>query len=255
MKKVLFAIVTFTIISFSTDIIAQSIITDRPDMTESAFTVPVSSLQIETGFGIGFETVDKKKYQKWSGPSTLFRVGILKNLELRVTSQLENVKIKDKDYSLTGISDMQIGGKVKIFKSKNEKTDIAFLSHLLVPTGSSDLTNDSYGTINRLAVSHVLSENISMGYNLGYDYFGEGSGDFVYTLAFGFSLTEKLGVFVEGFGVVEDFSDNYSNFDAGFTYLIRNNLQYDFSFGTGINLYMNYISTGISWNIGGYKSN
>jgi len=34
------------------------------------------------------------------------------------------------------------------------------------------------------------------------------------------------------------------NFNVGFTYLVQDNLQFDFSFGTGISDYMNYASIG-----------
>jgi biopolymer transport protein ExbD len=37
------------------------------------------------------------------------------------------------------------------------------------------------------------------------------------------------------------------NFDTGFTYLANENLQFDFSFGTGLNHRMNYLSIGFSW--------
>ncbi len=37
--------------------LAQSIVTDRPDQTESAVSVPKGSMQIETGFIMAYETV------------------------------------------------------------------------------------------------------------------------------------------------------------------------------------------------------
>ncbi len=44
--------------------------------------------------------------------------------------------------------------------------------------------------------------------------------------------------------------DFLQNFDAGVTYLAKDNLQFDLSFGTGINHRMNYISLGCCWKIG-----
>ena len=38
-----------------------------------------------------------------------------------------------------------------------------------------------------------------------------------------------------------------SNFDSGFTYLVKDNLQIDLSFGFGINNKMNFQSIGVSW--------
>ena len=51
-----------------------------------------------------------------------------------------------------------------------------------------------------------------------------------------------------------EFDEHASNFDAGFTYLIKDNFQLDFSFGTGINHAMNYLSIGCSLNIAKEKN-
>jgi hypothetical protein len=62
-------------------------------------------------------------------------------------------------------------------------------------------------------------------------------------------ITKKLGTFLETYGEVVDFNDWISNFDAGLTYLIKENMQLDFSFGLGLNHKMNFFSMGYSMNI------
>jgi len=106
-----------------------------------------------------------------------------------------------------------------------------------------------FGTINKLALSHKLNENIGIGYNLGYNYFGDGKGDLTYSLALGINITDKVAIYVEPYGEITELKKHLSSFDAGFTYLLRDNFQLDFSLATGINHTMNYISTGFSWNI------
>ncbi len=247
--RLLILITIFPIVNLN----SQSIITDRPDQTESATTVPIGSFQIETGFSLEYIKSDGMHYQNWYGPSNLFRIGLTDFIELRVVTNLVNLKYIGKGYSTTGISDLEVGGKVNIYTSTNGKFILGFLSHLIIPTGSYDLTNTKYGTINKFALSYSLSDKVGLACNLGYDYFGYENGNLVYTFVAGYSITDKLGLYAEVYGDVDNFKDNYSSFDGGFTYLIRNNLQYDFSFGTGINHRMNYVSTGISWNIGGYN--
>ena len=51
---------------------------------------------------------------------------------------------------------------------------MAFLSHIIVPTGSAVITYDKIGTINKLCISHPTDNKIGVGYNIGYNYFGEG---------------------------------------------------------------------------------
>lgn len=142
-----------------------------------------------------------------------------------------------------------MGAKWQFFISENNTTEIAFLSHAVIPTGSSELSVHSFATINKLAFSHVLCESSGIGYNLGYNYFGTGNGDLVYSVSFGYSLNDKTAIFIEPYGELADFSQFLINADTGVTYLIRPNLQADFSFGAGLNQKMNYISLGISWRI------
>ena len=75
-------------------------------------------------------------------------------------------------------------------------------------------------------------------------------GDFVYSLALGFTVTDKTSLFIEPYGDLIEFDDLMANLDAGITYLLNPNLQLDFAFGTGMNHSMNFITAGISWRTG-----
>jgi len=94
-----------------------------------------------------------------------------------------------------------------------------------------------------------LTDDIGVGYNVGYDYFAEGSGNLTYSLAIGFGLTSKLSVYIEPYGAIVEFEEHEASFDAGITFLTSDNFQLDFSFGTGLNYTMNYVSFGFSWRI------
>jgi hypothetical protein len=105
------------------------------------------------------------------------------------------------------------------------------------------------GTINKLSISHEIKDNVGLGYNIGYDYYGYGNGDFTYSLAVGVGITDTFGFYLEPYGAIVDFEIHEASFDAGVAYLLQDNVQLDFSFGTGINHTMNYISVGCSINI------
>jgi hypothetical protein len=228
---------------------AQQIITDRPDQTESSSTIPLKSLQIEAG----------ALFQRGGGaqanayPSVLWRYGVTEKFELRLLTQFETNKSLNSSLKNNGISDLQIGTKIQLFKKENVNTEIAFLSHLILPTAKRELTNDKVGTINKLSISHALSEKIGIGYNVGYDYFGNGSGNLTYSVAIGVSLSDTIGFYVEPYGEFTEFESHLASFDTGFTYLLKNNFQLDISYGTGLNYGMNYFSTGFSWNINPHK--
>jgi len=228
-------------------VFSQNLVTDRPDQTESSVTIPAGSLQIETGFMLGYEEVDQISVRSIVVPASLFRLGIAKSIELRISSQFENYKIEDE--SVEGIGDIEVGAKVQLLKNENINTEIAFLSHLVVPSGTNKLSNGHAGTVNKLAISHSINDHTGLGYNIGYNYFGQGNGDLTFSTVLGYSINEKTAVFIEPFGEIANFEELVLNADAGFTWLLKNNFQLDFSFGTGLNHKMNYLSLGFCWRL------
>lgn len=257
-----------TLINFS--VFAQQIITDRPDQTESSSTISKGGFQIESGFLLsmtepgeiaGLEGFTAISTRRVLAPTTLFRYGLTKRIEIRVLNQYE-IKKSSFYYEKTfGFSDMEVGTKIQILKNENKNTEIAFLSHLIIPSGSTSFSNNNYATINKLSISHNLNDNIGLGYNFGYNYYEagdgavQGKGDLTYSMALGIGISENAGIYVEHYGEFVDLTtEHVASLDMGFTYLINNNFQLDFSFGAGINHIMNYISSGFSWYIGREKS-
>lgn len=236
-------ICTLTLLFTIGTISAQQIITDRPDQTEASSIIPLKSFQIEAG--VLFQR--SGGIQANTYPSILWRYGISETFELRLLTEYETNKIANTSLQNNGISDIQIGTKIQLFKKEGVNTEIAFLSHLIIPSAKNGITNDKLGTINKLSISHSISEKVGIGYNVGYDNFGSGSGNLTYSLALGFSLSDKIGFYVEPFGEFVEFDTHLANFDTGFTYLVHDNLQLDISYGTGLNYGMNYFSTGFSW--------
>ena len=54
-------------------------------------------------------------------------------------------------------------------------------------------------------------------------------------------------MYIEAYGDYVEFEDWLNSMDAGFTYLLRDNVQLDYSFGWGLDYTMNYHSIGISF--------
>ena len=96
-----------TLISFS-----QNIITDRPDQTESSSTVSFKSLQIEMGILL----LRSNGIQSNAYPSVLWRYGVSEKFEVRLLTQFETNKTLNSSLKNGGISDLQIGAKIQLFK-------------------------------------------------------------------------------------------------------------------------------------------
>jgi len=67
-----------------------------------------------------------------------------------------------------------------------------------------------------------------------------------YSVSFVFEISNKLGFYIEPYGKIGNLKTHLSNLDGGFTYLIKNNIQADISFGNGLNYKSHYLSAGIS---------
>ena len=227
----------FLFLLFNCSLVFSQITTDRPDQTESAIVLSSGQIQVESGILIE---------NSQSNINTLFRIGIIDGIEIRINS---NYLINDKLSFMkkSSFSDFEVGAKFRIFDKTSSNTKVAFLSHLSIPTAIEVFSNNVYGLMNRLNVSHDLNNESQIGYNLGYNKFKKMDGQFIYTIVYGRSLG-SFGIFFEIFG---DDSKNSSNinFDSGITYLLDNNKQIDLSIGKGINNDMFFISGGISINI------
>lgn len=240
----------FIVIStlFTAPIFSQNIVTDRPDQTESSETVGNKNFQIESG--MLFQNSSDNSINSFYGPSTLLRYGISKNFELRFVSQYESTELglDGGNRKYNGFNDLEVGAKVQLFKKEGVNTEIAFLSHLIIPTAKAGITTGNIGVINKFAISHTISEKVGIGYNIGYDLVSERS-SFTYSLVLGISISEVVGIYVEPYGSWAEQNQFESNFDTGLTFLVNPNFQMDVSYGTGINQTMEYVSAGFSWKI------
>ena len=209
--------------------------TDRPDQTEGTHVLRNGDFQIESGWTFNSDG---------GSLNNLLRIGTFKGIELRFSTNLISGH-EDMTGLFPSLDNLEFGAKFKILDKKETLTKISFLSHLSVSTEYSD---NSGGLLNRILVSHELSESFEIAYNLGYSkYFEQDNGLLVYSLVITKSFG-NLGAFVEIFG------DSYSNWDLGITYLIKDNLQADISYGQGINNELSYLSIGAAWNFN-LKSN
>ena len=219
---------------------SEPLITDRPDATESPSTVSPGFIQIETG-GLYESYEDNNiKSESFTYNTTLVRLGLLDNLELRIgwdfvegQTTINGNKLDDVS---SGFNPLLFGAKIAIAEENGWKPQIGFLGHLYLPfSASTDYRPETTGVDFRFSFAHTLSEKSSLSYNLGAQWRNDSpEAAYIYTLSYGYSICEKFGAYIELYG---DFpEDNKANhlWDAGITYLISNNVQLDATIGSGI---------------------
>ena len=220
--------------------VSEPLVTDRPDATEASSTVGKGVLQFETG-GL-YETFEANnvKQEYYTYNTMLVRYGILDNVELRLgwdfvegVTLANGTKLND---VTSGLSPLLLGLKIDIAEEQGLMPEIALIGHVFpIFSASTDYRPEYTGVDFRLSLAHTLSDRSSLGYNIGAEWGNDTpEAAAIYTMAYGYSFTEKFGMYAELYGDFPEDSKANHYWDAGMTYLVNNNLQLDAYFGTSI---------------------
>ncbi len=203
---------------------SNDLVTDRPDQTESAVTVEPGRYQIETGVLHGRDKVQSETLGASEVLGTLLRIGMRDRLELRIGFD-GFISVAGRE----GFGDASVGAKVLLAEETVSSPQMAVLVGSSVPIGDDEFTSDDYAPSARLALSKDFGSSVGLGLNVGAE-FPDDDEIVFYTLAAGVGIDNKNGAFFEVFGD----SDSSHSFDAGWTYLMKPNLQLDVAGGVGL---------------------
>jgi hypothetical protein len=233
------------------------IVTDRPSQSYGPFVLPASSFQQESSVNysqnLGFA------HGVFFGPVNFFRLGLGKQLELRAANGLTFQKL-GKDI-LVGFVPFRLGLKAQLTKNEDRKTQVGILIQGIFATGLNSGYNGYNGGEIILSFRHQLNPRHSLLYNGAYQGAWIGPKTNAYflqhahvTLCYGFQVTDRLSLFAETYGVVDDLpyltSERYQwNADLGLIYILRPNFQIDYSFGFGFLDLNNFHEIGLSYYI------
>jgi len=230
----------FLCLSFQIGLYAQQtgrMETDRPDQTESPFTVKHKYFQVE----VGVVVIKDQGLSAFALPTVLWKYGICRNFELRLITELNIIEtpllVPEGNDFITGLTPVQIGGKLKMFEEKGFLPKTSLLFHIGIPKAASKkFQATKWAPSFIFSMQHTLSENVGLGYNLGFEWDGESNKPyFIYTIAPGFNLGKKWYSFIEFFGAARKGGPPQNNIDSGVGYYINDNVKLDASLGFGIN--------------------
>lgn len=216
----------------------EPIITDRPDFTESVDTVPFNMIQLEGGF----------TYSR-SGAE---RNSALGEILLRVpTSHRLEVRIGLNSYDWTsgagsnshGLEDSSLGVKMRIAEASSTfdlfRPSFSLIVMTSLPTGSAAYRESTLMPTVKAAFGWTLSDKWEAAANVNYTYASEGGQRFdqwAGSLSFGYSVSERIGMFFEGFSFLPGSyrGTNASYLNTGVTYLVNPDFQLDARIGRGV---------------------
>ena len=234
------------------------LITDRPDITESASIVHPGWLQIETGFLLLQDSFLKdaviNDLKTYNLAGTLLRFGVSSSIELRAAAGYQVYELTNGtiDSSISGISDLLIGTKIALIKDETDEPRLSLLFHLFLPFGQRFFRSETVEPQIVLASYNNIGDNFTLSYNAGGRWnFEDDIAAYVLSLSGGFSIFKNLSGYAEIFGEFSNLIVPGYFIDGGFTYLLERNFQLDISSGFGIlnNSSVWFISTGFSLRI------
>ena len=219
------------------------LVPDRPGFTNSSDTVAPGRVILESGFS-------QVRNQNGGGitddfPEALLRFGTAPNLELQLGVPNYNVQ----HGGPRGFGDLFLGAKLKVYDHGGTVASIA--PSVSVPFGRRDFRSSTILPSVLFGVGTPLGKRAGFSANLilsetQQSGAGSGSGgsasqsairnEFTVTPAasVGYSLTPKIGVYLDAYAIVPRRGPSSSVADGGFTYLLNNNLQLDLEYGHGL---------------------
>lgn len=222
----------------------DSLVTDRPHVSEASSLVGLGRVQLETGYTYFLDREDGVTVQRHSFPEPLLRAGLFAEwFELRLgwnylveqTSPLPGGGRQD------GADDMYVGAKLALTEQAGWLPEMAIFPQMRVPTGSRYFTNHEVLPGFNLAYSWKLNDWLELECNTQSNRRRDDVGHF-YTEWFQsanveYQLTDRIGAFTEWFvtmpsGALAAGTQHY--FHGGFVYLVTRDIQLDIHSAIGL---------------------
>jgi hypothetical protein len=223
--------------------------TDRPDTTESPYSVDAGRFQLEMSL-IDF-THDRRNSARETRNALavsplLLKAGLLHDLDLQlgldpwVHEEVEDRRTGE-SATVSGFGDTFLRAKWNLWGNDSGMTAFALMPYIKLPTAHRDIGNGEVegGLIAPLAVS--LPAEFSLGLMAEIDAVRNADddryvADFLHTLALGHDLVDELGAYIEYAGL-SDLSGEEAYrayFDAGLTFAISSEVQIDCGIRVGL---------------------
>lgn len=224
------------------DGLLRDMFADRPDKTESPYTVDAGRIQIETDLvGYTYDSRDGAATRALDVLPFNLKIGLTNGTDLQIgygAYVRTGGGIRDRE---TGFGDLTLRVKQNIWGNDGGQTAFAVMPFVKLPTNTfSDLNDDvEGGLIVPLAID--LGRGVGLGLMTEVDFLrAEGrrgyEPTFVNSAALGFDLAEKWGVYAEAFveHSAEHGAETVVTLNGGVTYAVNDNLQLDAGANVGV---------------------
>ena len=235
----------YTLFSPTPAELLRDLSTDRPDTTESPYTVDAGHIQVEMDLiRYARDEAGGVKLRELSVAPVNLKFGLLHNVDLQlmfapyVRGRVDAGPGPDVKYSAVG--DLATRLKINVWGNDHGRTALAIMPWVKWPLSSNEVRNGETegGIIVPFGVD--LGDGWGMGLMTELDFVSDGAGGhdtaWLNTITFARDITERLGAFIEFAAITTDASgsDWEAYLDGGFTYAFSPNSQLDFGCNFGL---------------------
>jgi hypothetical protein len=218
----------------------RELVTDRPDVTESPFTVDSGHGQLEMDLAtVTRNRRDGDRTTTWALAPFNLRFGVTPHFEVGVFAgpylhQVEEPRRGPKD-SRTGLDDIVLRTKFNFWGNDGGGSAGGLIADLLLPTATHGLGSGKTGAGLRLPLALTLPGEWDLGLMTGGDWIRQGADGrrarWINTATLGHDLTRTLSAYAE---LTSDAGrgSHVATFDLGMAWKVNPNLQWD----AGVNL-------------------
>jgi hypothetical protein len=237
----------YNLFCLTPDALLRDFATDRPDKTESPFTVDAGHFQFEMDLlNYAYDRTEHERVKALAIAPTNFKAGLLNNVDLQVVVLPYIVQeTHDRDTNTqgraSGFGDLLLRCKVNLWGNDGGSTAFAVMPFVKLPTNQDDLGNRAVegGLILPLAIQ------LPGGWDLGTmiqvnQAQDSGRSDYhqevIESVTIGHDITGGLSGYLELFSNLrtEPDADWVATFDFGFTYELMRNVQLDAGVNVGL---------------------
>ncbi len=224
--------------------------TDRPDKTESAYTVDAGHFQLEMDLVSYSRDRDKSggadtRVDAWSIAPINFKVGLCNRVDLQTVIESYNHittddRVAPSKTRQTGFGDITSRLKINLWGNDGGSTALAIMPFVKYPTSQDHIGNNSVesGIIIPLAID--IGGGFGMGLMTEFDFTrDDGNGrqiEYVNTVTVSHDIVGDLGGYVEFFSAVSSEKDSkwVGTVDLGLTYGLTDDIQLDGGVNIGV---------------------
>lgn len=212
---------------------------DRPDATESPYTVDAGAFQLEmTFFEFGTRKEDGETLNSFAVAPINFKIGVTNSADLQILFDpflsSETPGGEDAD----GIGNFGLRWKQNLWGNDEGPVGVAIMPYITFPTGDDEVASDEVegGVIVPVAIELPNGWGLGLQAELGFvDEDGDREEVFSHTAVLGRELFENVGGYIEYIGQ-HDLDGEYDSFlSGGLTYSLSADMQLDVGAVVGLN--------------------